>query len=207
MQDFFGSQKPELPAHKVYRWKSTKKAFTYWDKEATEEKKLDYKDLELIVLTQTRKFTGFIEAEWTWCYSNEFTNFKKDIITVRAWKQIIGHGKFHEINEAVKAKWAQFTNVVYASLNWEFCKFELAGSANSWWIDSCQNNGVSTGKKIKVRSEEHTSELQSHSDLVCRLLLEKKKENVVMALAQLRQGAESMRTGEVTTYENDAGLT
>src|SRR5438034_4946646 len=27
-----------------------------------------------------------------------------------------------------------------------------------------------------ARSEEHTSELQSHSDLVCRLLLEKKKE-------------------------------
>src|SRR5947207_11806926 len=29
-----------------------------------------------------------------------------------------------------------------------------------------------------VRSEEHTSELQSHSDLVCRLLLEKKKKNL-----------------------------
>src|SRR5438132_4992181 len=29
------------------------------------------------------------------------------------------------------------------------------------------------------RSEEHTSELQSHSDLVCRLLLEKKKEQDV----------------------------
>src|SRR5438034_2216996 len=28
----------------------------------------------------------------------------------------------------------------------------------------------------EVRSEEHTSELQSHSDLVCRLLLEKKKQ-------------------------------
>src|SRR5438034_4751034 len=28
---------------------------------------------------------------------------------------------------------------------------------------------------ITARSEEHTSELQSHSDLVCRLLLEKKK--------------------------------
>src|SRR5438034_6802801 len=27
----------------------------------------------------------------------------------------------------------------------------------------------------QIRSEEHTSELQSHSDLVCRLLLEKKK--------------------------------
>src|SRR5260221_3071648 len=30
----------------------------------------------------------------------------------------------------------------------------------------------------KKRSEEHTSELQSHSDLVCRLLLEKKKKNM-----------------------------
>src|SRR5260221_8771818 len=29
--------------------------------------------------------------------------------------------------------------------------------------------------KADHRSEEHTSELQSHSDLVCRLLLEKKK--------------------------------
>src|SRR5436190_4535562 len=28
---------------------------------------------------------------------------------------------------------------------------------------------------VLARSEEHTSELQSHSDLVCRLLLEKKK--------------------------------
>src|SRR5947207_8197426 len=28
------------------------------------------------------------------------------------------------------------------------------------------------------RSEEHTSELQSHSDLVCRLLLEKKKNKI-----------------------------
>src|SRR5438034_1797344 len=30
-------------------------------------------------------------------------------------------------------------------------------------------------KEFAARSEEHTSELQSHSDLVCRLLLEKKK--------------------------------
>src|SRR5690242_21288339 len=29
----------------------------------------------------------------------------------------------------------------------------------------------------KLRSEEHTSELQSHVNLVCRLLLEKKKQN------------------------------
>src|SRR5438034_3534331 len=31
---------------------------------------------------------------------------------------------------------------------------------------------------FEPRSEEHTSELQSHSDLVCRLLLEKKKKQM-----------------------------
>src|SRR5436190_14043967 len=34
---------------------------------------------------------------------------------------------------------------------------------------------VDAGAESRSRSEEHTSELQSHSDLVCRLLLEKKK--------------------------------
>src|SRR5690242_21426836 len=33
-------------------------------------------------------------------------------------------------------------------------------------------------KRVQARSEEHTSELQSHVNLVCRLLLEKKKQQV-----------------------------
>src|SRR6266540_25071 len=41
------------------------------------------------------------------------------------------------------------------------------------------HEGTSSGMKdnpiTMLRSEEHTSELQSHHDLVCRLLLEKKK--------------------------------
>src|SRR5438034_4199041 len=38
--------------------------------------------------------------------------------------------------------------------------------------------GVAAGAGVGLRSEEHTSELQSHSDLVCRLLLEKKKRKI-----------------------------
>src|SRR2546421_6794729 len=34
-------------------------------------------------------------------------------------------------------------------------------------------------RHLVYRSEEHTSELQSRSDLVCRLLLEKKKEKLI----------------------------
>src|SRR5947207_10695157 len=40
--------------------------------------------------------------------------------------------------------------------------------------DACAQSLHSTPGS-PARSEEHTSELQSHSDLVCRLLLEKKK--------------------------------
>src|SRR5438034_11433252 len=38
-----------------------------------------------------------------------------------------------------------------------------------------QLDGQQPDRPDCLRSEEHTSELQSHSDLVCRLLLEKKK--------------------------------
>ena len=34
---------------------------------------------------------------------------------------------------------------------------------------------IGCAKKNPAQTEEHTSELQSHHDLVCRLLLEKKK--------------------------------
>src|SRR2546426_4434811 len=43
---------------------------------------------------------------------------------------------------------------------------------------------VAAGERVNVghedRSEEHTSELQSPCNLVCRLLLEKKKNNIIL---------------------------
>src|SRR5260221_5147755 len=41
-------------------------------------------------------------------------------------------------------------------------------------------------ERAALRSEEHTSELQSHSDIVCRLLLEKKKNKLQLAKLVLR---------------------
>src|SRR5260370_26326750 len=40
--------------------------------------------------------------------------------------------------------------------------------------------------RTQLRSEEHTSELQSHLNLVCRLLLEKKKNTMATTPARLR---------------------
>src|SRR5438034_6982529 len=56
-----------------------------------------------------------------------------------------------------------------------------AGRAGIFADRACNNQFASNdlrgnaGDLGLFRSEEHTSELQSHSDLVCRLLLEKKK--------------------------------
>src|SRR5438132_2836822 len=41
--------------------------------------------------------------------------------------------------------------------------------------------------RASSRSEEHTSELQSHSDLVCRLLLEKKKKKKYKTLTMKKK--------------------
>src|SRR2546430_13696142 len=43
------------------------------------------------------------------------------------------------------------------------------------WLKRKDDEGILIDAKVWARSEEHTSELQSQSNLVCRLLLEKKK--------------------------------
>src|SRR2546430_10654575 len=45
----------------------------------------------------------------------------------------------------------------------------------AWAREAYGRAGPSSWSAIRKRSEEHTSELQSQSNLVCRLLLEKKK--------------------------------
>src|SRR5260370_7152608 len=52
-------------------------------------------------------------------------------------------------------------------------------SALGEMLVTCPTNGV-------TRSEEHTSELQSHLNLVCRLLLEKKKKHNARPLPSSR---------------------
>src|SRR5437868_12929234 len=47
------------------------------------------------------------------------------------------------------------------------------GNANA-----VQSAGNLVSRRVELRSEEHTSELQSRFDLVCRLLLEKKKKKI-----------------------------
>jgi len=66
---------------------------------------------------------------------------------------------------------------------------------------NCKNDiGVKTALKLikrSERSEEHTSELQSHHDRVCRLLLEKKK------TASIRRLAPTQKTSDQCIKDSD----
>src|SRR2546430_9241600 len=67
-----------------------------------------------------------------------------------------------------------FRSVVEGHLGVERDEFAFAGEHAG--IDLEQRSiGIDEGAEERLRSEEHTSELQSQSNLVCRLLLEKKK--------------------------------
>src|SRR2546430_12011072 len=57
------------------------------------------------------------------------------------------------------------------------------------------------GFAVTFRSEEHTSELQSQSNLVCRLLLEKKKKCTIHTF-KLQAITQSMRYTRVTSLES-----
>src|SRR5260370_9209416 len=62
-----------------------------------------------------------------------------------------------------------FSDYLYAELRAELTKAKLFGQV------------IGEDEVVDPRSEEHTSELQSHLNLVCRLLLEKKKKNKYVA--------------------------
>src|SRR2546427_2878867 len=54
---------------------------------------------------------------------------------------------------------------------------EYAQRSDFFWVPCPETTPFCAGPNHPERSEEHTSELQSQSNLVCRLLLEKKKKN------------------------------
>src|SRR5438093_7416261 len=60
-------------------------------------------------------------------------------------------------------------------------------------IDGAEHGCSSRRRNLYSRSEEHTSELQSLTNLVCRLLLEKKKHNCQTRLVIEGQGVYGQR--------------
>src|SRR4051812_49500490 len=64
---------------------------------------------------------------------------------------------------------------------WDACAGDINPTVSHVFLSALEESGSCTARsgwapcRSRFRSEEHTSELQSHVNLVCRLLLEKKK--------------------------------
>src|SRR5438132_9027521 len=74
--------------------------------------------------------------------------------------------------------WIWFGLVVSLAIHFALCAYFYRtrfASTEALFAPSEQTPTFKVRSITDSRSEEHTSELQSHSDLVCRLLLEKKK--------------------------------
>src|SRR5437588_9765729 len=81
----------------------------------------------------------------------------------------------HEVQEAIRLVKAEETVASGgSSILVDGAKVTKAGAAQ---VNADMHHSIEDTYRMIThpRSEEHTSELQSHSDLVCRLLLEKKK--------------------------------
>src|SRR5437868_9273079 len=78
-------------------------------------------------------------------------------------------------------------------------------AAASWGTRWCA--AVPARSRARRRSEEHTSELQSRFDLVCRLLLEKKKKNKTRrTYNKAKQKPDSTRTSTEDLDRQNASL-
>src|SRR5207249_8014010 len=70
------------------------------------------------------------------------------------------------------------TNEDAIKYSWNYALLLAEGPSERSMVPAPIYRGMKEGKLVRFeRSEEHTSELQSRFDLVCRLLLEKKKQN------------------------------
>src|SRR5256885_10778884 len=78
-----------------------------------------------------------------------------------------------------------YTTLFRSKFPWEFVQMGNCGSPieiDEGWLVMTHGVGTVRNYCIGARSEEHTSELQSPCNLVCRLLLEKKKQHIIQPL-------------------------
>src|SRR2546426_5823398 len=98
----------------------------------------------------------------------------KSKVNMTATRAPLGQGEVMREPPGLEAKWAHRTRSGGVSLRQ--CRRRPPGAGGT----------IAVGRSVaRGRSEEHTSELQSPCNLVCRLLLEKKKKRLSLMTVRL----------------------
>src|SRR5260221_4064520 len=83
------------------------------------------------------------------------------------------HSRTWATEPGAEDSWSEYTVCMESMTTTAGWVASMVARIFSSWISASTLTWLASSPR---RSEEHTSELQSHSDLVCRLLLEKKKQ-------------------------------
>src|SRR5699024_12781620 len=104
----------------------------------------------------------------TFCMYNKHSTTENQTLSL--------HDALPILEEGQKAEWGEGEALAFASILKDGIPIRITGQDSERGTFAHRHlvlYDTETGEKY--RSEEHTSELQSRFDLVCRLLLEKKK--------------------------------
>lgn len=130
----------QSPVKKYLSWSSNEKCFTYWDKEAKENKKLPI-PVKFIHYDEMATIKGWHDASGSGIYSNEVKSTKNEPFSVRAFKGgEIANGLYQDIKSKVNSAGGDYHVSLYAELNGEIVNFSFKGAALMTWSDFAKEN-------------------------------------------------------------------
>jgi hypothetical protein len=133
------AQPQSNPATKFIDWKSNDKCFSYYDKEAQENKQISL-PFKFLVLDELHTIKGWNDASSSAIYSNEVKFISKEVMTVKPFKgNEIAKGLYKDIKEKIVAAGGHYTKSIYIMLeDGSLANLQLKGSAVQKWGEFTQ---------------------------------------------------------------------
>lgn len=123
----------QSPVKKYLSWSSNEKCFTYWDKEAKENKKLAL-PVKFIHYDEFATIKGWHDPSSSGIYSNEVKSTKTEKLVVRTFSnKILADGLYQDIKPSVNSAGGDYHVSLYAEMNGEIINISLKGAALGTW--------------------------------------------------------------------------
>lgn len=129
------------PTSKYLEWKSNDKSFSYYDKEAGENVKVEL-PLKFLFLQNYHTVKGWNDASESGIYSNEVFYIGSEPMTVRSFKGgVIAEGLYKDIKPTITAAGGKYNRSIYVMLeDGTVANISLKGSGVRQWSDFMEAN-------------------------------------------------------------------
>ncbi len=129
------------PTSKYLEWKSNDKSFSYYDKEADENVKVEL-PLKFLFLQNYHTVKGWNTASESKIYSNEVFYIGSEPMTVRSFKGgVIAEGLYKDIKPTITAAGGKYNRSIYVMLeDGTVANISLKGSGVRQWSDFMEAN-------------------------------------------------------------------